>query len=519
MKRPPARSKPWRRLLGTFAALLVLLGAGAVLTGRVGYVVTNGVSMEPLYHTGDLVVIAPASSYHIGEIVAYHGDLDGHLVVLHRIVGGNATSGFLMKGDNNHSIDPIHPKASQVIGRAVLHSPKVGKLVTSPEIRALLALILVVVLVSLLVEPRRKSVPQLGGKPTLAPRGTPVGSQALLGSGVARSVVSPLLRPSGPGQWVGNTRAMLPPSNSGPWVGTVSPLLRSSAGPANAAPTIHRGAPPDVTPAPSVTALASAGGGQRRPPAPWQILAGLTVPVGIALGLSFLVGSPRSVSPPPTFTQTGVLTYHARTAPSATYPSGRVVTGDPVFLKLVDRLGISYYFSTDAPTSWVRGTVRLGAVVSGQNGWQISLPLVRATPLRAGRLDLATTLDAARIQAIATQVSESTGTYTGTLTVTVTAVSNISFDGAKPVTTTAEMPLTLSAVELTTPSGSTTQTAHGRAVSTTSSMNTVPPPAHHSSPWHEIRLALIGLLLLLIAATVAAIPSSEPVERREPEEA
>ncbi len=165
MKRPLARPKPWRRLLGAISALLVLLGAGAVLTGRVGYVVTNGISMEPLYHTGDLVVIAQASSYHVGEIVAYHGDLDGHLVVLHRIVGGNATSGFLMKGDNNHSIDPIHPKASQVIGRAVLHIPKVGILMTSPELRALFALVIVVVLVSLLMEPRRKTTP--------APRRTP----------------------------------------------------------------------------------------------------------------------------------------------------------------------------------------------------------------------------------------------------------------------------------------------------------------------------------------------------------
>ncbi len=81
MKRPSARSKPWRRLLGAISALLVLVGVGAIVTGRVGYVVTNGISMEPLYHTGDLVFIAQASSYHVGEIVAYHGDLDGHLVV------------------------------------------------------------------------------------------------------------------------------------------------------------------------------------------------------------------------------------------------------------------------------------------------------------------------------------------------------------------------------------------------------------------------------------------------------
>ncbi len=172
MKRHSTWSKPARRLLGAILALVVLLGAGAVLTGRVGYVVTHGVSMEPLYHTGDLVVIAQASSYHVGEIVAYHGDLDGNLVVLHRIVGGNAISGFLIKGDNNHSIDPTHPKASQVIGRAILHIPKVGKLITSPEIRALLALVIIVVLVSLLVEPRRR--------PALEPHRGPVRSLVAL---------------------------------------------------------------------------------------------------------------------------------------------------------------------------------------------------------------------------------------------------------------------------------------------------------------------------------------------------
>jgi hypothetical protein len=113
-------------------------------------------------------------------------------------------------------------------------------------------------------------------------------------------------------------------------------------------------------------------------------------------------------------------------------------------------------------------------------------------------------------------VSESTGTYTGTLTVTLRAVSNVSFDGAKPVRGTADLPLTLSTVELTMVAGNTTQTAHGPAESHTSALNTVAPPPKPSSPWHEVRLGLIGALLLLIAATVAAIPSSEPEQRREP---
>jgi hypothetical protein len=221
---------------------------------------------------------------------------------------------------------------------------------------------------------------------------------------------------------------------------------------------------------------------------------------------------------PPAFTQTGVLSYHARTPASATYPSGRIATGDPVFLKLVNRLGISYFYSTDAPASSVRGTVRLGAVVSGENGWQISLPLVGATPLKDGRLDLATTLDLARIQAVAAQVSQSTEVYTGTLTVDVNAVSSISLNGARPVTSKVELPLTLSPLELTMPNGSTTQTAHGPAKRETTPLNTVAPPPRPSSLPHKIRLVLIGLLLLLVAATVAAIPSSDGEERREARE-
>jgi hypothetical protein len=326
--------------------------------------------------------------------------------------------------------------------------------------------------------------------------------------------VSPLLRPSRAGTWTGTARAMLPPTTAGPWGGNVSPLLRSSGGPALAPPAVGQGGRPVVTPTPIVTGSAPVA--PRSAPAPWQVFAGLTVLVGVALGLSFLVGSPRPAPTPPTFSQTGVLTYHSSTAPSSTYPSGKVVTGDPVFLKLIDRLGISYFYSTDAPASWVRGTVGLSAVVAGQNGWQISLPLVRATPLKAGRLDLTTTLDLARIEAIANQVSESTGTYTGTLTVNVRAVSNISFDGAKPVSSMVDLPLMLSNVELTMSSGSAAQTAHGPAESHTSSLSTVSPPPRRSSSWHTIRVGLIGTLLLLIAATVAAIPSSESDERREP---
>lgn len=132
-----------RRLLAgvlVVPAVLGVLVAGAVATGRIAAVGTHGVSMNPLYYQGDMVIVAKAGSYHVGQIAAYR-DPAKHIVVLHRIIG-EAGGGFVMKGDNNQSIDPTHPTARLVVGRAVLHIPH-GNLwltrLTSPGMLALIA--------------------------------------------------------------------------------------------------------------------------------------------------------------------------------------------------------------------------------------------------------------------------------------------------------------------------------------------------------------------------------------------
>jgi hypothetical protein len=81
--------------------------------------------MNPVYYQGDLVFVIKTDSYEVGQIAAYHGSSPG-LEVLHRIIGGNAKTGYVFKGDNNPSIDSIEPTAKKVIGRAVLHVPKGG---------------------------------------------------------------------------------------------------------------------------------------------------------------------------------------------------------------------------------------------------------------------------------------------------------------------------------------------------------------------------------------------------------
>src|SRR5664279_2080943 len=105
--------------------LLALLVAALIVAGRVSVVVTSGVSMNPVYYQGDLVVVAKSNSYAIGQIAAYN--VPGNkIVALHRIIAGDS-SGFIFKGDNNQSIDPYHPTADQIVGGAVLHIPHGGQ--------------------------------------------------------------------------------------------------------------------------------------------------------------------------------------------------------------------------------------------------------------------------------------------------------------------------------------------------------------------------------------------------------
>ncbi|WP_433370102.1 DUF5305 family protein [Actinoplanes sp. CA-142083] len=95
------------------------------MTERISYVATHGTSMNPVYYEGDLVFVVKADSYHVGQIVAYHGDVPGQRV-LHRIISGDGAAGFVIKGDNNESIDPLTPTTEEMIGRAVLHVPHGG---------------------------------------------------------------------------------------------------------------------------------------------------------------------------------------------------------------------------------------------------------------------------------------------------------------------------------------------------------------------------------------------------------
>ncbi len=127
-----------RALIRTIGGWAFLVAAAVLLWpatwgGLTGLTVVSGHSMEPTYHTGDLVITWRQSSYEVGDIVSYTVPADqpgagGH--VIHRIDTVDVENGvttYTTLGDNNPAPDQWALQASDITGTAVLHVPGVGR--------------------------------------------------------------------------------------------------------------------------------------------------------------------------------------------------------------------------------------------------------------------------------------------------------------------------------------------------------------------------------------------------------
>lgn len=124
------RHAPLMLLIGGFLAWYLVLGP-SVIGGPATYVFVSGTSMEPTLSTGDLVITRRAGEYAVGDIVAFHlpaesGAIPGGPLVIHRIVGGTALDGYVMRGDNRMGDDPWQPTPDDIAGSAWLVLPGVA---------------------------------------------------------------------------------------------------------------------------------------------------------------------------------------------------------------------------------------------------------------------------------------------------------------------------------------------------------------------------------------------------------
>jgi signal peptidase I len=116
----------------TVAAVIVwaLVLRPQFLDGPAGYVLVAGQSMEPELRTGDLVVVHAQDTYEVGDVISYrvpHDEPGAGALVIHRVIGGTAATGYRTQGDNRERPDLWRPKPAEIQGRMWVHLPAVGR--------------------------------------------------------------------------------------------------------------------------------------------------------------------------------------------------------------------------------------------------------------------------------------------------------------------------------------------------------------------------------------------------------
>lgn len=95
------------------------------LGGWVTYVIVDGISMEPGFVFGDLVLVRTQTDYAVGDAVVYRDETLGSYV-FHRIVAMDLDR-YILQGDNNGWLDSYHPSRDEIVGKLWLHAPKLGR--------------------------------------------------------------------------------------------------------------------------------------------------------------------------------------------------------------------------------------------------------------------------------------------------------------------------------------------------------------------------------------------------------
>ncbi len=153
MKRVAGRLA-WGAVTIAVVAVWFVLLRPASLGGETTWIVIRGSSMLPVYETGDLVIVRRAASYAVGDIVAYRvpaGDIGEGQVVIHRIIGGDTASGFLIQGDNNENVDPWLPRQDDMVGTAWVAMPGLGRVIAWLHDPIVLAGIMTAIVISYIV--------------------------------------------------------------------------------------------------------------------------------------------------------------------------------------------------------------------------------------------------------------------------------------------------------------------------------------------------------------------------------
>ncbi len=123
------RAVPLRQRLAQAVWLVALVAAlvavwPARFGGAASFVVVRGDSMEPHYHSGDLVYARSASGFDVGDIAVYRqpaADGTGDSLVIHRLIERLPDDRWLLQGDNRDFPDDVTPTGGDLVARPIVN--------------------------------------------------------------------------------------------------------------------------------------------------------------------------------------------------------------------------------------------------------------------------------------------------------------------------------------------------------------------------------------------------------------
>lgn len=367
----------WSTSLSSALWLVFALAAWVVFApipmgGNAAYIIVNGISMEPNFHLGDLVVVRSSSHYKVGDIVVYQNQGMGGKNVFHRIIELNLDR-YILKGDNNSWIDTYQPTKKEVIGELWIYIPRGGKLlekVRTPLGMAVSAGGLGLFLVMSFFPERRKGKNQMN---RASIREWITATSKKIASFFAK-------RPQA------NPTPRKQPDRQSSDSGNISDILFFTLG----------------------------------------IIAFSSLLLAI---VSFSRPAFRTVIDNVSYQHLGAFSY-STTAPQGVYDANAIKSGDPIFPKLTCKVDISFQYVLIAEqVKNIAGTYQLTATIADPlSGWKRTVPLQDVTPFSESSSTANTELDLCRIESMVQSFEENSAASPGSYELTISPQVSISAD-------------------------------------------------------------------------------------------
>ena len=148
-------------IYAVFFCLSMIISAANYQTAQLPFYsfIVQTASMEPTIMTGDVIFIKPQTAYSVTDIVTFKDS--ENRTITHRIIAQNETDKtFTTKGDNNKTEDPEPITVSQIIGKHLLHLPKVGYVLVYAQRPTSVFLLIAIPIVMLLAGEFFKTKPE-----------------------------------------------------------------------------------------------------------------------------------------------------------------------------------------------------------------------------------------------------------------------------------------------------------------------------------------------------------------------